>query len=400
MMDKLNVGVVFGGRSVEHDVSVLTGLQVLYYIDRTKYDPIPIYITRSGKWYFGDVLTNFQAYRYEDVRYAGARNGVILPDRALRGLLTPIKSGLFSRNSLIDIDVVVPAIHGTHGEDGTLQGLLEMADIPYTGCGVSASMIGISKTLTKKVMLYHNLPVLDFVQIPKLEWDKNPKKVYDLVENERKAYPFFVKPNNLGSSIGISKVRNDDQFKQALDTVFAYDDVALIENEAQGCIEVNCSVIRSREEVITSVCEQPIHWKEFLTFDDKYMHGEAKRGMEGAERKIPAPISDELTNDVKELAIKSFTAIDGYGLSRIDFFVNTKTDEIYINEINTIPGSFSFYLWHPEGLEPPQVIDKLIEIAIDVNSAKNKRILSFDSGLLEKAAREGIKFGAKGKLGS
>jgi len=399
-MDKLKVGVVFGGRTVEHDVSVITGLQTVHFMDRTKYDPIPIYITRSGEWYHGDVLTRFQTYQLETVEYAGARSGAILPDRTLKGLLTPIKSGLLSRNTILELDVVVPAIHGAHGEDGTLQGLLEMADIPYTGSGVSASAIGMSKILTKKVMQYHNLPVLEFVQIQKLEWNKKPKRAFDLAKSAGITYPFFVKPDNLGSSIGISKVGNDDQFKQALDTAFAYDDVVLIENEALGCIEVNCSVIRSREDIITSVCEQPVHWEEFLTFDDKYMQGEATRGMEGAERKIPAPISDKLTKDVKELAKKAFIAIDGYGLSRIDFFVNTETEDIYINEINTTPGSFSFYLWQPAGLEPPQVIEKLIEIAIEVNLAKNKRILSFDSGLLEKAAREGVKFGTKGKLGS
>ena len=394
-MDKPKVGVIFGGRSVEHDVSILTGLQVLHYIDRKKYDPIPIYISRSGEWFFGDALTRFETYQLENIEISGAKKGVILPDRISRGLLTPPMSGLLTKNEIIDIDVAFPAIHGTHGEDGTLQGLLEMADIPYTGCGVSASMIGMNKILTKKILKYHDIPVFDFVQLQKQDWESDRKEIYSQLKKAGLKYPLFVKPSNLGSSIGISKAKNKDEFEQALETAFAYDDLILIENEAQDFIEINCAVIRSLAETRTSVCEQPVHWEEFLTFDDKYMQGEANRGMEGAERKIPAPISAKLTKTVKEMAAKTFEAIGGYGISRIDFFVNPRKNEVFVNEINTLPGSLSFYLWQPSGLPPAELIDKLIEIALEINRNQSSRILSFNSGLVEKAAREGVKFGNK-----
>jgi D-alanine-D-alanine ligase len=396
MTEKLCIGVIFGGRSVEHDVSVLTGLQVTQALNKDRYDVVPIYISKEGEWFTGDSLLNVRNYRGYNLESAGATHAAIPPDRGIHGLLSPLTSGILQRTKVLELDVIIPAVHGTNGEDGSLQGLLELADIPYVGCGIAASALGMNKHLTKKILSYHNIPVLPF-QIVKLDdWKMDQQPIIASVEKSF-GYPVFVKPNCLGSSVGVSQAKDAKSLAEALEAVFSYDDLALVEQSAVGCIEVNCSVIRSRTEVMTSVCEQPVSWENFLTYEDKYMRGDTGFGMNTARRQIPAPISEEMTERVKRLAAEAFTAIDGYGVARVDFFVNEKDNLVFLNELNTIPGSFSFYLWQPLGWEPHQVMDKLIDIAIENYQVRKNRILTYDIGLLEKASISGLNFG---KLGS
>jgi D-alanine-D-alanine ligase len=394
--NKLTVGVIFGGRSVEHDVSIITGLQVIQAIDRTKYEVEPIYVSKSGEWYIGETLLDIRSFREQDIEMIGARRAAIPPDRGVQGIITPITSGLLQRTRNHHLDVVFPAIHGTHGEDGTLQGLLELADLPYVGCGVSAAALGMNKALAKQVLRHHGVPVLDFTTVTSSEWRADPERVKFRLAKVGIGYPLFAKPSNLGSSIGISQVTGPEKLSEALEIVFAYDDLAVLEKAAGEVIEVNCAVIRSLKEYWTSTCEQPVSWQEFLTYEDKYMR-RANLGMKGAERRIPAPISDALTHKVEETAQAAFAAIGGYGLARVDSFVNEATGEVWVNELNTVPGSMSFYLWEPKGLTPTQIVDRLIEIALEVHANKQKRIFTYDAGLLDKAASQGIKLGVKGK---
>lgn len=395
MNQKLKVGVVFGGRSVEHEVSILTGLQIIHALDRNRYEAVPIYITKTGEWCTGDRLLSISSFHNFDLRSIGIGRAIIPPDRGVHGLIIPMTSGWLQRSEVLHLDVVFPAIHGTHGEDGTLQGLLEMADIPYVGCGVSASVIGMNKLLTKKVLKYHGLPVLDFIAVATGDWQRDPEKAISRITKDF-SYPLFVKPSSLGSSIGISRAQNELELREAIEVALAYDDMVLIEEAARDSIEVNCAVIGSSKETFVSACEQPIPWQKFMTYEDKYMRGEATLGMKGAERRIPAPISELMTQRVQETAKQAFQAIGGRGISRIDFFVNEQAEQIFVNEFNTMPGSLSFYLWQPVGLEPNQLTDKLIQIALETHAAKQQKIFSYDVGLIAKAAMSGFKFGLKG----
>lgn len=394
MAKKLNVAVVFGGKSVEHEVSVLTGLQIIRAIDRTKYTAIPVYISKAGEWFTGDNLLSVDTYRYADDGIIPAQSCSIPADSKIQGLVTPITTGILQSNKVINLDAVIPAVHGTFGEDGTLQGLLELANIPYTGCDFTAASIGMNKSLTKKVLKYHNLPVVDALEISRTKWDS----AQDDVAKEilaRFSLPFFVKPCNLGSSIGVKKISAIEELPDALSVIYSFDHTALVETNMGGFIEINCSVLGDGNEVEASPCEQPIPWQEFLTYEDKYMRGASHLGMKGADRILPAKINQSLTEKVQSLAKRVFVAIKASGLIRIDFFVNIETEEVFVNEINTTPGSYSFYLWQAAGFTAMQVVDKVIKIALDIHASKQRRIFAQNTGLLEKVALSGVKFGVK-----
>lgn len=395
MTKKLNVAVVFGGKSVEHEVSVLTGLQVIRALDRTKYNIYPVYISKAGEWFTGDNLLSLDTYKYADEGIIPAQNCSIPADSKIRGLVTPIKTGIFQSNKVINLDVVIPAVHGTCGEDGTLQGLLELSNIPYTGCDVTASSIGMSKYLTKKILKSENLPVVDAIEVSPSKWNSSAEEIVREISS-RFSTPFFVKPCNLGSSIGITKASDIEEIDDALSTVFSLDSTAIVEPNMGNLTEITCAVIGFGNEVQASPCEQPIPWQEFLTYEDKYMRGAAsKDNIKSAERLIPAPINKNLSEKIQDLAKKTFIAIKASGVIRIDFFVDTNTEEVYINEINTTPGSFSFYLWQAAGRSPSEIVDVIIKIALDTHANKQKRVVTQNTGLLEKFAISGIKLGVK-----
>ncbi|HEX2195318.1 MAG TPA: D-alanine--D-alanine ligase, partial [Actinomycetota bacterium] len=285
--------------------------------------------------------------------------------------------------------VVIPAIHGTYGEDGTLQGLLEMAGIPYAGSGVLASAIGMNKVEMKTVFAAAGLPIVPHVVVAAPELDANFDAVLDRVE-EAIGYPAFVKPSRLGSSVGIGKAPDRAALTEALDVARRYDDRVLVEKAMEGCIEVNCSVLGGPGlPARASVCEQPIGWREFLSFEDKYLRGgksagsKEAGGMDTQDRRIPAPISDELTKQVQDNALAAFAAVGASGVARIDSFVNEETGDTWIMEINTTPGSFAFYLWEPSGVTFPELVGSLVESALAGHEEKSKLMFSFESGLLE-----------------
>jgi D-alanine-D-alanine ligase len=383
-MKRLAVGVIFGGRSVEHEVSVVTGHQVMEAL-RDHHDVVPIYVSREGAWYSSPALDDLAVFR--ENRWVEAGEQVILaPSTDPGGLLVP--GGRLRGTRTIPLDVVIPAIHGTFGEDGTLQGLLELAGLPYTGSGVVASAVGMDKVMMKAAFKAVGLPTVDHTLVSSEELQVASDAVLDRCE-QIIGYPAFVKPSRLGSSVGIGKAKDRSSLRDALEVARRYDHRILVEKAMEGCIEINCSVLGGGTHTPrASVCEQPVPWEEFLSFSDKYLRGgktSKSTGMAGQERRVPAPISPELTHLIQSDAIAAFSAIDASGVARVDCFLREDTGETWVMEINTTPGSFSFYLWEPTGLNFSSLLLELIDIAMETQAAKSELLFSFDSGLLESA---------------
>jgi len=381
----LSVGVVFGGRSVEHDVSIITAQQVMEVL-RGHHELVPIYVTRKGKWLVSPALADLSVFRSGRWERVG-EEAFIPPVRGYGGLMIPGRRLRSSRR--IALDVVVPCIHGTYGEDGTLQGLLDLADIPYTGSGVAASAVGMDKVAMKAAFTAAGLPVVPHSEVEAEHLDATEATVLDAVE-AAVGYPAFVKPGRLGSSVGIGRAVDRTSLAAALDVARRYDRRLLVEPAMEACIEVNCSVLGGPgREARASVCEQPIAWEEFLSFSDKYMRGGKgagrPEGMAAQERRIPAPISETLTKQVQDHAVRAFRAIDASGVARIDSFVRESTGETWVMEINTVPGSLSFYLWEASGLSFEDLVQEMIDIALDVHARRSELLFSYDSGMLERA---------------
>jgi D-alanine-D-alanine ligase len=383
-MAKCRVGVLFGGRSVEHEVSVITAQQVMAAFDKSKYEVIPIYLTKRGEWLSGEKLSDFRAFKAFNP--ADYERVFIVPDPTVRSLVRAPESisgvrKLLGAKKTIELDVVFPAFHGTFGEDGTMQGLLELADIPYVGAGVVGSAVGMDKIIMKAVFREAGLPIVKYVWFSRQKWQEQPEEMVQTIETNLD-YPLFVKPANLGSSVGITKVQSREDLYFALDVASHYDRRLLVEESVEGSIEINCSVL-GNEAPAPSVCEQPVSWEEFLSYDEKYMRGGKAEGMKGAARRIPAPISEELTAQVQDMAVRAFKALDCRGVARVDFLLRQEEDKLFINEINTLPGSISFYLWEPLGISPSQLVDRLVELALEAHEEKHKTTYSYDSNLLE-----------------
>lgn len=382
------VGVVFGGRSVEHEVSVITGMQVIENIDKTKYKPVPIYINKEGKWLTGDSLLNFKNFKNNN--FSEAIEIFMSPKPGDFNLYkNPQDIGMFGKKVVDNIDIAFLALHGTHGEDGSIQGLFELMDIPYIGGGVLASSVGMDKILMKDVFKSNNLPVVDYYWFYRSDWKDNRQDVLDSIEDSLR-YPLFVKPANLGSSIGINIAKDKEALIQAIEVAVNYDRKIIVEKAVEQPREINCAVLGYDREVVTSLCEEPLGWKEVLTFEDKYVKGNSKGGKSSGERRIiPADIEDELREQIEELAKKAFISIDGSGTSRIDFLID-KDENIYVNEINTLPGSIGFYLWENKGYSFKDLIDALIDIAIKISREKQGNMYNFDSNLFNR-----IQYGGK-----
>lgn len=389
---KITVGVVFGGRSVEHDVSVVTGSQVIRAFDPERYEVVPIYIDRDGKWFTGAPLLELKNFRDEVISMSGVQSAILSPDVRHHGLIVNPTAGLLSRAEIVRLDAVFPVIHGSHGEDGTLQGLLELADIPYVGCAVLASAIANDKIMTKTILRQHDIPVLDAVTFTRPEWLANPDAILQQIQQEL-TYPVFVKPASLGSSIGIGRADDENLLRVMIDVAANFDRRILVESAIVGGIEINCALLGNGTEIRASVLEQPVSWDTFLTYDEKYLRG--NEGMKSAQRQIPAQISDELTNKIKCIAIDAFKAIDGRGTARIDFLVKPDTGEVYLNELNTMPGSLAFYLWQEEGMPPRELVHRLVELARHAHTEKRRNTYNYRTRLIEYTAARGVK-GVKG----
>jgi D-alanine-D-alanine ligase len=400
------VGVAFGGRSVEHDVSIITGLQALSVLEE-RHVPIPIYIARSGRWFTGDALRELDAYRSDGGGGEGPRGAQEVHFDLHNGRLLRAGGdggGVLRRRASpepIELDVVVLATHGTQGEDGCLAGVLELAQLPYVGPPVGAAAASMDKVMTKAILAQAGLPVLSHLALRREQWESDPAAGAARAR-QRLSLPLYVKPASLGSSVGVSRCESEEQISNALELAFELDRVCLLEPAVEGGIEVNCSVIgRPGAQATASVCEQPLASEGFLSFEDKYMgpsKGEggtgAAQGMKNAQRLIPAPLEDALTDRVKELAMRAFDAFGCAGVARVDFLIDADGNP-YVNELNTIPGSFSFYLWEPSGVPFVDLMDDLIDLALAEQREKRRTTSVFDTNLLALRCA-GVKAGEKG----
>ncbi|HBM79702.1 MAG TPA: D-alanine--D-alanine ligase, partial [Clostridiaceae bacterium] len=300
-------------------------------------------------------------------------------------------AGLFKKEAeSIKVDVAFPALHGMHGEDGTMQGLFELANIPYVGSAVTGSAVGMDKIIMKDIFKANGIPIVNYTWFLRKDYEGDRESVLNKVEGKVK-YPMFVKPANLGSSIGISKAKDRAGLVDAIEIAIRYDRKIIVEEGVLDPVEINCSCLGMDDEVLTSVCEMPVSWEEFLSFDDKYMRQGSSKGMKSASRKIPAPIPKEKSEEIKKLSAEVFKALDCSGVSRIDFLMEKSSLKVYVNEINTIPGSFAFYLWEPLGISFKDLTDRLIQYSLKRYDEMNENIYTYDTKLLEKASLGGVK---------
>src|SRR6056297_3865539 len=316
------VAIIVGGESVEHEVSIVTGLQIYDNIDKTKYDPIIIYITKEGKWLSGKSLEDIETKKKKDFNdtveripwKSNIKNKVSLISRQE-------KKGIFSKkDDDITVDIVIPATHGTGVEDGTLQGILENIGVPYAFSDVKSSALGMDKIIMKKVFKDEGLPLVDYRWFYKSEFIEN--KIQVLKEAEKLGYPLIVKPSNLGSSIGITKANNQKELEESIEVAVSYDRKIIVEKCLENAREINCGVLGYEKDVKTSKCEEPVGWKEFLKYEDKYVNNSKIKG--DSKRVIPANITENITNEIMEIAKKSFISINARGAARVDFLLEGK----------------------------------------------------------------------------
>jgi D-alanine-D-alanine ligase len=401
-MSKMQLGVIFGSRTCEHEVSVISALQLMKAVNREKYDVTPIYISMRGEWFSGDPLLDIATYSGFDENQKGlfrveldltARSGALTTAEPAKGLFGKEKTRLVAR-----LDCVIPVMHGMHGEDGTLQGLLEMCDIPYTSSGVAASAVGMDKVYMKQFFRGCGFPVLPSCWYLRSLWEESPETVLNGIEKQL-PYPVFVKPSMLGSSIGVSKAKDRDSLKKALELAFEFDRKVLVEKGLENPLELNCSVLGYGDEAIPSEIEMPVTGGDLLSFMDKYIQGNASaKGMASLKRVLPAPVEPELRDRIRALSVEIFKAMDCKGVVRIDYMFDTVDSGLYITEINTIPGSLAFYLWEPCGVPYSELIDRMVAYAFRAHEEKNDSNFAFTSDILSNlklGGKAGSKFGAK-----
>ncbi len=394
-MSSRNLVVAFGGVSPEHEVSVLTAMQVIASLKETNYNIIPLYISKSGRWLTGDKLLEMENYQdLDELKKQATHCTFSHDDLGKPVLLETEKKGFFNSAESYPIYTLIPAFHGSEGENGSFQGTCEMYNVPYAGSGVFASSLGMDKIKAKDICRAHDIPVVEGYDFFESEWVKDQQSILKFAE--QLGYPVILKPVNLGSSIGVSRAEHEDELIEAVETAFRYDENLMVEKAISPLIEINCSVLGTAHNLQTSVCERPLGQEETLSFEDKYQSDNgSQKGMASADREIPADISDDLTHKIQSLSERIFKLFRASGIARLDFLVNGDTEELYFNEINTIPGSFSFYLWEESGMNMRELMLKLIDIATKQHQKKVGRIRSYDTNLLNEKAVKGIK-GLKG----
>ncbi len=393
-MEKKNLLVAFGGASPEHEVSVITAHQAIAALGEAEQFQIkPLYISKSGRWLTGSALLDLKNFENLKKLESELTPCYFAQNEFGLSILREEKKGFFSKTSETSVYAVLLGFHGSKGENGAFQGVCEMYNLPYTCCGVLGSAVGMDKVTAKAICRSNKIPVTGDVDFLEDDWVENREEI--IARAEELNYPLIVKPVNLGSSIGVKIVNNRDELADAVEAAFRYDRHILAEKVVSPLMEINCSVLGTGSDLRTSVCERPLGKEELLSFQDKYMSDEAAKGMASADRVIPADIPEELSSEIQQISKKIFRVLSCSGVARLDFLVNAKTLEFYFNEINTIPGSFSFYLWKESGLEFDDLLLELIDLAVQEHQQKNRRIQSYETNLLSKKAVKGIK-GLKG----
>jgi D-alanine-D-alanine ligase len=416
--ESLNVGVALGGVAPEPEVSVISALQAAAALDRDRFTPVPLYIAKDGTWYTGEALLDVDRYADLDALLEDAVPVALRPTPHGRlELLEDRAAGALERFAYpprrASVDVMLLGLHGGAGEDGGLQGLCETFNVPYTGTGVFGSALGMDKVMSKRVCRQAGLPVVDFVSFRENEWAYREDEGLDRCEAEL-GYPVVVKPARCGSSIGIARADTRAELDAAIEDAFRYDGKVVVERAVEEMREINCSVLGDAHEATPSVLEEPkaSDEEEVLTFQDKYMRedgngakggggtkaaGDGPEGMAAQERIVPAPLSDERTEEIQDMAVRLFHLFECAGVVRIDFMIDESQSppQLYFNEINTIPGSFSFYLWEPSGVPFDELVERLVDIARRRHREQNGRVRTYDVNLLSEKSLQGLKAGGE-----
>ncbi len=390
---KTNIGVFFGGRSTEHEISVISANQAMAAIDREKYDVTPVYITKDGHFYTGEALTDVA--NYKDIKTLLKNCTEITLSCSFGDYnLYRVKRSLFGNPVVAHLDVVIPVLHGANGEDGTFEGLLDLIGIPYAGCDVLASANGMDKITMKMILQACSIPVVDYVWFTDKEWFSKREELIERIESKL-GYPVIVKPANLGSSVGIGRAGNREQLISRLDDAKTYSSRLIVEHMVDNLHEVNCSVLGDADEYQTSVCEEPIKSGEILSYTDKYMGGsKGAKGMQASQKRIPADLPKETTERIRFLAGETFRVLSCQGVARVDVIMDEDNGCIYVNEINTIPGSLSFYLWEASGIPFSELMDRLVRLALKRKREESMKTVSYDQNIF--AMGGGVKGGIKG----
>ncbi len=393
---KINVGVVFGGRSVENEISVITANQVIHAINSEKYNVIPIYISKSGKCYSGSALLDVERYRDMDKLFKECDEVHIRPIYGDNNLYR--RPSLFRSEVVSTLDVILPALHGTNCEDGTFQGVIEFAGIPYAGCNTLASANGMDKITMKMILKECGIPIVNYVWFSDKEWFEATDATIAKVESTL-SYPVIVKPANSGSSIGIRAAHSREELEEAVLYAISFTTRIIVEKFVANLKEVNCSVLGDYHNCEASVCEVPVRNGEILSYEDKYMGGGSKgkqsQGMQSTQREIPARLPAETTEFIRKTGCDTFKALSCDGVARIDFIIDQDTNEVCVNEINTIPGSLSFYLWEHSGVDFPTLVDRVITIAFQRQRELNNKVVDYGSNIFSAQSRGGKATGTK-----
>ncbi len=390
---KTRVAVMFGGKSVEHEVSIISGIQAILSMDQEKYEIIPVYIDKTNEMYIGEEIGKIEAY--QDIKGLLAKSQrVILVNEGSAVRLIPYPMKHFGGKKPVEIDIVFPVVHGTNVEDGALQGYLKTIGVPFVGCDVTASAIGMDKYVTKAILKDNGIPVLDckcFTTSDYADIDSIVRQVEEGI-----GYPAIVKPLNLGSSVGISVANDRVELIHSIDGAFTYAKRILVEHAISRLREINCSVLGDENDAVASECEEPLHSKDILSYEDKYLSNSkngASKGMASVSRKIPAELSAEKREEIRDMAVRSFKVLGCNGVARIDFMIDEETDRLYFNEINTIPGSLAFYLWEPVGVPYRELLDRMIRLSLKRRREEEALTFTFDTNILNQQSLSGIKGG-------
>ena len=387
----IKIGVIFGGESVEHEVSIISAVQAMNKLDGEKYEVVPIYITKDNEWYTGEMLKELEAFQDMNLLKKYATNVILY---AKNGSFVLQSKGFF-KSIVKEIDIAMPIGHGAITEDGVLQGYLRMIGIPFVGCDVEASTLSQDKIVQKQIWSHYDLPMVNYVWFYDAEYVDDSDAVIKKINKLK--YPIILKPATLGSSIGIVTVKDKEELAKAIEDVIEYDTKIIVEEMVDNLTEVNISVLGNYENQQLSVIEQVMSEHDLLTYEDKYINGSKKsgsKGMASALRKIPADISDSMAEEVRNIATVAFKALGASGVSRIDFLIDSKKKKIFINEINPCPGSLSFYLWDPLGKDYTTLLDDLVNIAVKDYKKRTSKTHSFNTNILQ-----GYNFGLKGSKG-
>ena len=402
---KIKVGVIYGGESVEHEVSIISAMQAMNKLDEEKYDIIPIYITKDREWYTGEMLKDIEVYQDLSLIKKYGKNVVLY----YKNGSFVLQKKTFPRTIVNEVDIILPVVHGTNVEDGGLQGYLQTIGVPFVGSDVYASVVGQDKVFMKDIWKNVKLPMTDYVWFYDADYKRDQEEVIQKVSKLK--YPVIVKPATTGSSVGIAVCSNEEELVDAIDEAIQYDKKILVEEVVQNLKEVNIAVMGNYERQKVSEIEEVLSGHKFLTFADKYIgDGKGKlkgmkagvkgpsKGMVSANRKLPDKKKKKVRKEVEDIAVKAFRALGSSGNSRIDFLIDEKTNKVYINEINSIPGSLAFYLWEAKGINFSSVLDEMITIGVKDYKKRMSKTHSFESNILQGFALHGGVKGMKGKL--